>query len=81
MSEKKRGGDASIKPLAEVDARKPANQGEAPTETPEQADPKVDLGALGAQLKQLYSSWLDEPVPDRFTKLLDELERDERGKS
>ncbi len=80
MSEKKPGGEASIKPLAEVDARKPVNQGEELAETPEPTDPKVDLSALGAQLKQLYSSWLDEPVPDRFTKLLDELERDERGK-
>ena len=45
-------------------------------------DPKLDPRAqelIGRQLKVLYGSILDEPVPDQFVKLLEDLERKERG--
>lgn len=34
---------------------------------------------LGAQLKRYFSSIVSEPVPDRFSNLLDELEKRERA--
>ena len=45
-------------------------------------EPKLDPKAqelIGRQLKVLYGSILDEPVPDQFVKLLEDLERQERG--
>ena len=44
--------------------------------------PKLEAKAqelIGRQLKVLYGSILDEPVPDQFVKLLEDLERKERG--
>jgi hypothetical protein len=35
---------------------------------------------LGRKLKSAYQNLVDEPVPDKFVKLLDELRRKE-GKS
>ena len=34
---------------------------------------------LGEQLKRYFSSIVSEPVPDRFSNLLDELEKRERA--
>lgn len=34
---------------------------------------------LGEQLKRYFSSIVSEPVPDRFSSLLDELEKRERA--
>ena len=34
---------------------------------------------LGEKLKEFYGSILSEPVPDRLTALLDELEKQERA--
>ncbi len=34
---------------------------------------------LGEQLKRYFSSIVAEPVPDRFSSLLDELEKKERA--
>ncbi len=34
---------------------------------------------LGDQLKRYFSSIVSEPVPDRFSSLLDELEKQERA--
>lgn len=34
---------------------------------------------LGEKLKQYFSSIVSEPVPDRFSTLLDELEKQERA--
>jgi len=36
---------------------------------------------LGEKLKEFYGSILSEPIPDRLTALLDELERQERATS
>ena len=36
-------------------------------------DGEIDLARLAPQLRGLYRELLAEPIPDRFTKLLDEL--------
>ncbi|NLH81736.1 MAG: hypothetical protein GX458_12940 [Phyllobacteriaceae bacterium] len=36
---------------------------------------------LGSKLREFYGSILAEPVPDRLTSLLDQLERQERAGS
>jgi hypothetical protein len=36
-------------------------------------DGEIDLARLAPQLRGLYKELLAEPIPDRFTKLLDEL--------
>ncbi len=36
-------------------------------------DGEIDLARLAPQLRGLYQELLAEPIPDRFTKLLDEL--------
>jgi hypothetical protein len=36
-------------------------------------DGELDLARLAPQLRGLYQELLAEPIPDRFTKLLDEL--------
>ena len=40
-------------------------------------DGEIDLARLAPQLRGLYRELLSEPIPDRFTKLLDELARKE----
>lgn len=40
-------------------------------------DGEIDLARLAPQLRGLYQELLNEPIPDRFTKLLDELARKE----
>ena len=42
-------------------------------------DGEIDLARLAPQLRGLYQELLNEPIPDRFTKLLDELTRKETG--
>lgn len=36
--------------------------------------------AIGKQLKRMYNDIADEPVPDRFSALLDQLAQQEQGK-
>jgi hypothetical protein len=36
-------------------------------------DGEIDLARLAPQLRGLYRELLNEPIPDRFTKLLEEL--------
>ncbi len=36
--------------------------------------------AIGRQLKRIYDRVADEPVPDRFSALLDQLAKQEQGK-
>lgn len=40
-------------------------------------DGEIDLARLAPQLRGLYQELLNEPIPDRFTKLLDDLSRKE----
>ncbi len=42
-------------------------------------DPVVQE-AIGKQLKRIYNKIADEPVPDRFSALLDQLARQEQDK-
>jgi hypothetical protein len=48
-------------------------------ETPERPALELPIQAhLGDQLKKLYGSILSEPIPEKLTQLLDQLERAER---
>lgn len=48
-------------------------------ETPERPGLEPPIQAhLGDQLKKLYGSILSEPIPEKLTLLLDELEKAER---
>jgi hypothetical protein len=46
----------------------------------ETTDPVV-TAAIGTQLKRLYNQVAEEPVPDRFTRLLEELAKSEGERS
>ena len=35
-------------------------------------------GAIGKQLKQVYGQMLAEPLPDKFSKLLDQLSKSDK---
>lgn len=62
---------------------KPANaatHGEVGAEGEEDTS-EPDLAVLGPQLRGLYKGLLEEPIPDRFMQLLNELERKETDKS
>ena len=43
----------------------------------EEKEEAANLAGLSAQLRGLYKGLLDEPIPDRFTQLLKELESKE----
>ena len=45
----------------------------APEDVVAPDDGEIDLARLAPQLRGLYRELLAEPIPDRFTKLLDEL--------
>lgn len=56
-------------------AKKPKHETEKPTMLGDQhsdIDPVVS-SSIGKQLKRMYDEVLDEPVPDRFAKLLEQL--------
>jgi hypothetical protein len=65
---------------AETNDLKSATHGEAATEADGNPEPDVDLGNLGSQLRKLYKELLEQPIPDRFTKLLEDLDGKEPGK-
>jgi hypothetical protein len=57
--------------------QKPMNDGEGEgRKTAAQVDAKIRMH-LGRKLKSAYQNLVDEPVPDKFVKLLDELRRKE----
>jgi hypothetical protein len=68
-------------------ARDRGKRKQAPNMTPEQADmPKARLEAdlqahIGRQLRAVYDEVVSEPVPYRFRKLLEELERKQSGEA
>lgn len=47
--------------------------GNMPEDVVAAVDGEIDLARLAPQLRGLYQELLNEPIPDRFTKLLDEL--------
>ena len=49
------------------------------SENDQTTDPIVS-SAIGRQLKSLYDEFSREPVPDRFTELLEQLAEQERKK-
>ncbi len=60
--------------------QEPMNDGEGEgRKATAQVDAKIRMH-LGRKLKSAYQNLVDEPVPDKFVKLLDELRRKE-GKS
>ncbi len=69
MGEKQAKGDGRSEPAGPTDGSG-AETSRAEQET---LEPDLDLGSLGAQLRELYGSWQGEPIPERFSKLLDEL--------
>ncbi|HEV2566003.1 MAG TPA: NepR family anti-sigma factor [Microvirga sp.] len=46
-------------------------------------DPKLDSGSqkrIGDQLRAMYDELMQQPVPDRFRELLDQLDKKNGGK-
>ena len=46
-------------------------------------DPKLDSGSqkrIGDQLRAMYDELMQQPVPDRFKELLDQLDKKNGGK-
>ena len=42
--------------------------------------PQEAQGRIGRELRNSYSVLLNEPLPDKFTKLIDELAKTEKAK-
>jgi hypothetical protein len=62
-----------------VSAPSPQNE-DVPEDVVTPVDGEIDLARLAPQLRGLYQELLNEPIPDRFTRLLDELSRKEADK-
>jgi hypothetical protein len=73
-------------------ARDPGKRKQAPpmisqqtgtiTTSPREATLETDLQAhIGRQLRAVYDEVVNEPVPDRFLRLLEELERKKSGEN
>ncbi len=56
-----------------------SNQSKKPGEDDKNVDPVVPE-AIGKQLRRMYNDVADEPVPDRFSALLDQLAKQEQDK-
>lgn len=71
--------------MRERKRKRPAGRGggAAPArDLPDQAKASLTVHKhIGAQLKAVFHSVLEEPVPDKFHQLLEELERKERERS
>jgi hypothetical protein len=65
-AEKLPAGEASMQPKA-------VPEDVVPEDVVTPIDGEIDLARLAPQLRGLYRELLNEPIPDRFTKLLDEL--------
>ena len=55
-----------------------------PRDHEQPADPKLDRAIqarIGDQLRAMYTELLEQPVPDRFRDLLEQLERQESKES
>lgn len=57
------------------DAQRPEGAGEGEVKLDDAAQ-----ALIGQHLKAIYGEIVQQPVPDRFLELLEELERKERGK-
>lgn len=56
------------------DDRTAGDGGDMPSGLPQELQ-----GAIGRQLKQVYGQMLSEPLPDKFTQLLDTLSKSGKG--
>ncbi len=87
-----RTGDARFHREVQMDQRKPAapvpapemsREGEAEGDAAPQGEPAVPVPAvellISRQLRAIYDEVVNEPVPDRFVQLLEELERKRSG--
>jgi hypothetical protein len=62
---------------AKADAAEAEASGEALPEDMASAEEEANAAGVSAQLRGLYQGLLSEPIPDRFTQLLKELESKE----
>ncbi|TGY90591.1 hypothetical protein E5163_05585 [Marinicauda algicola] len=60
-------------------ASRPKQAGKAASPRPSGSDEADELGAFGRQLRRLYQDTVNEPIPESFRDLLDQLEADEEG--
>lgn len=58
----------------------PAQDGAEEQSKGAEAASELGLNLIGEQLRKSYQELLSEPVPDKFLKILDEMERRETGK-
>ena len=71
---KQNGTKAGRRMMPDRDGKQDAgHKTDAPSGLPEEARSQI-----GRKLKQVYGDLLAEPLPDRFSKLLDELAKTER---
>jgi hypothetical protein len=80
MSEKNQPNEKVPKTVPEADGQEPRSPQPIITEGEDAPERDLDLGAIGSQLRGLYKELLEEPIPDRFTDLLKDLESKETGK-
>ena len=57
------------------DAAAVGGAGSPPPAAPDVLSPEIQ-GVLGRELRRSYMSLVDEPLPDRFSKLLDQLAKE-----
>lgn len=63
-----------------MSVNKPDNAGSAPVAQVRQLD-ELSSSQIGKRLRSIYDEVVNEPVPDKFTNLLDSLERAEKERS
>jgi hypothetical protein len=80
MSEKNQPNEKVPKTVPETEGQEPRNPQPIMQEGEDTPERDLDLGAIGSQLRGLYKELLEEPIPDRFTELLKDLESKETGK-
>ncbi len=80
MSEKDQPNEKVPKTVPEAEGQEPRNERPTMPEGEDAPERDLDLGAIGSQLRGLYKELLEEPIPDRFTELLKDLEGKETGK-
>jgi hypothetical protein len=80
MSEKNQPNEKVPKTMPEAEGQEPRSAQPIMPEGEDVPERDLDLGAIGSQLRGLYNELLEEPIPDRFTELLKDLESKETGK-
>lgn len=80
MSEKDQPNEKVPKTVPEAGGPESRNDRPIIPEGEDAPERDLDLGAIGSQLRGLYKELLEEPIPDRFTELLKNLEGKETGK-